>query len=147
MQLYEDFPGDIGCFCVFFMNHIILQPGESIFLGPNNPHAYLKGGTNSFFVQFYTENRFDKLSETIFLFKKLLSFVSFVIFCILCQILSIIQIQLELDYRVKNLSNLPIIKVVIKSVTEIIVDQNIVYITKLRFIFCFRLCGVYGELG
>ena len=44
LQLWEEFPGDVGCFCVFFMNHIILQPGEAIFLGPNNPHAYLKGG-------------------------------------------------------------------------------------------------------
>ncbi|OQV22105.1 Mannose-6-phosphate isomerase [Hypsibius exemplaris] len=43
LQLWEEFPGDVGCFCVFFMNHIILQPGEAIFLGPNNPHAYLKG--------------------------------------------------------------------------------------------------------
>ncbi|XP_055330939.1 mannose-6-phosphate isomerase-like [Paramacrobiotus metropolitanus] len=43
IQLYADFPGDVGCFCVFFMNHITLQPGEAIFLGPDVPHAYLKG--------------------------------------------------------------------------------------------------------
>ncbi|GAV03096.1 hypothetical protein RvY_13576 [Ramazzottius varieornatus] len=43
IQLWEDYPGDVGCFCVFFMNYIIVQPGEAIFLGPNNPHAYLSG--------------------------------------------------------------------------------------------------------
>ncbi|PSN37566.1 Mannose-6-phosphate isomerase [Blattella germanica] len=41
--LYQTYPGDVGCFSVYFMNHVVLQPGEAIFLGPNEPHAYLSG--------------------------------------------------------------------------------------------------------
>ena len=41
--LDRHFPGDVGVFCAFFLNHIVLQPGEAIFLGPNVPHAYLSG--------------------------------------------------------------------------------------------------------
>lgn len=42
-RLNSQFPGDVGCFCIYFLNHIILQPGQSMFLGPNLPHAYLAG--------------------------------------------------------------------------------------------------------
>ena len=42
-RLNEQFPGDIGCFCVFFLNYVKLEPGEAIFLGANEPHAYLSG--------------------------------------------------------------------------------------------------------
>uniref|UniRef100_A0A1I8F9S7 PMI_typeI_cat domain-containing protein n=1 Tax=Macrostomum lignano TaxID=282301 RepID=A0A1I8F9S7_9PLAT len=41
--IHADFPGDIGCLSVFFMNLIELQPGEAIFLAANLPHAYLSG--------------------------------------------------------------------------------------------------------
>jgi hypothetical protein len=34
----------VGCFCVYFLNHLILQPGEALYLGANEPHAYLHGG-------------------------------------------------------------------------------------------------------
>ena len=44
MRLNSQFPGDVGCFCIYFLNHIVLQPGEAMFLGPNLPHAYLAGG-------------------------------------------------------------------------------------------------------
>merc|ERR1712072_492467 len=43
MRLHTQYPGDIGCFCPFFLNHITLQPGEAIFLAANEPHAYLSG--------------------------------------------------------------------------------------------------------
>ncbi|XP_033638129.1 mannose-6-phosphate isomerase-like [Asterias rubens] len=43
LRLNSQFPGDVGCFCSYFLNHIILQPGEAMFLGPNEPHAYLSG--------------------------------------------------------------------------------------------------------
>lgn len=29
------------------MNYVVLQEGESMFLGPNVPHAYLFGGRNT----------------------------------------------------------------------------------------------------
>merc|ERR1712137_253273 len=41
--LHLHFPGDIGVFCAFFLNHIKMQPGEAIFLGANLPHCYLSG--------------------------------------------------------------------------------------------------------
>ena len=44
LRLNDQFPGDVGCFCVFFLNYVTLKPGESLFLAPNEPHAYLSGG-------------------------------------------------------------------------------------------------------
>ncbi|CAH8432374.1 unnamed protein product [Heterobilharzia americana] len=43
IRLATDFPGDVGCFSLFFFNYIKLNPGEAIFLEPNLPHAYLSG--------------------------------------------------------------------------------------------------------
>lgn len=43
-KLASEFPGDVGCFCVYFLNYLTLQPGEALYLGPNEPHAYLSGG-------------------------------------------------------------------------------------------------------
>ncbi|XP_037089240.1 mannose-6-phosphate isomerase-like [Pollicipes pollicipes] len=43
LRLNGQFPGDVGCFCALFLNHLTLQPGEALFLGPNEPHAYLLG--------------------------------------------------------------------------------------------------------
>ena len=45
LRLNSQFPGDVGCFCIYFMNHIVLKPGQAMFLAPNRPHAYLDGGT------------------------------------------------------------------------------------------------------
>jgi len=42
-RLNKDFPGDIGLFAIFFLNHVKLQPGESMYLNANVPHAYLLG--------------------------------------------------------------------------------------------------------
>lgn len=44
IRLDEQFPGDIGLFCAFFLNYVELQPGEAMFLQANDPHAYLSGG-------------------------------------------------------------------------------------------------------
>lgn len=43
LRLNSQFPGDVGCFGIYFLNHIVLKPGEAMFLGPNLPHAYLSG--------------------------------------------------------------------------------------------------------
>uniref|UniRef100_A0A8D0H996 Mannose-6-phosphate isomerase n=1 Tax=Sphenodon punctatus TaxID=8508 RepID=A0A8D0H996_SPHPU len=43
LQLHSQFPGDIGCFAIYFLNVVKLRPGESIYLGANEPHAYLHG--------------------------------------------------------------------------------------------------------
>ena len=42
-RLWYDFPGDVGCFVIYFLNLIQLKTGEAMFLGPNLPHAYLSG--------------------------------------------------------------------------------------------------------
>lgn len=44
LRIHSQFPGDIGVFCFFFLNYIVLQPGQAIFLAANEPHAYLSGG-------------------------------------------------------------------------------------------------------
>ena len=41
MEYYGD--EDPGVFCVYFLNYVELKKGEGIFLGPNEPHAYLGG--------------------------------------------------------------------------------------------------------
>ncbi|XP_055984789.1 mannose-6-phosphate isomerase [Sorex fumeus] len=43
LQLHQQYPGDIGCFAIYFLNLLTLQPGEAMFLEANVPHAYLKG--------------------------------------------------------------------------------------------------------
>jgi len=42
-RLNIQYPGDVGIFCTFFLNRILLKPGQAMFLGPNEPHAYLSG--------------------------------------------------------------------------------------------------------
>lgn len=41
--LNEEFPSDIGCFSIFFFNYLVLQPGEAIYIGEDEPHAYFRG--------------------------------------------------------------------------------------------------------
>ncbi|KAJ3340323.1 Mannose-6-phosphate isomerase [Gonapodya sp. JEL0774] len=43
LRLNGQFPGDIGCFGGLLLNYVTLQPGEALFLGANEPHAYLSG--------------------------------------------------------------------------------------------------------
>ncbi|KAF2882815.1 hypothetical protein ILUMI_23327 [Ignelater luminosus] len=42
-RLYSQFPNDVGCFAVYFLNYLKLKPLEALYLGPNEPHAYLYG--------------------------------------------------------------------------------------------------------
>ncbi|XP_006628989.2 mannose-6-phosphate isomerase isoform X1 [Lepisosteus oculatus] len=43
LRLHSQFPGDIGCFSIYFLNRVTLEPGEAMFLGASEPHAYLYG--------------------------------------------------------------------------------------------------------
>ncbi|EIW55798.1 mannos-6-phosphate isomerase [Trametes versicolor FP-101664 SS1] len=43
VRLHSQFPGDIGVFCAFVLNHLTLKPGEAIFLAAGEPHAYVAG--------------------------------------------------------------------------------------------------------
>nr|CAG4636240.1 EOG090X07LH [Eubosmina coregoni]SVE69848.1 EOG090X07LH [Eubosmina coregoni] len=42
-RIASDFPGDVGCWSVYFLNFVTLEEGQSLFLGPNVPHAYISG--------------------------------------------------------------------------------------------------------
>lgn len=42
-RVHQSYPGDIGCFVIFFLNYVKLQPGEALFLAANEPHAYISG--------------------------------------------------------------------------------------------------------
>ncbi|XP_073952499.1 mannose-6-phosphate isomerase-like isoform X1 [Choristoneura fumiferana] len=42
-RLHSQFPGDVGCYALYFMNYLRLRPGQAIFLNANLPHAYLSG--------------------------------------------------------------------------------------------------------
>jgi mannose-6-phosphate isomerase len=39
----SDYPGDVGVALSLLLNHVRLQPGEAIYLGAGNVHAYLRG--------------------------------------------------------------------------------------------------------
>ncbi|KAF7233717.1 hypothetical protein EG68_10660, partial [Paragonimus skrjabini miyazakii] len=43
IRLSTQFPGDVGCFSLFFLNYIKLKTGQAVFLEANLPHAYLSG--------------------------------------------------------------------------------------------------------
>jgi mannose-6-phosphate isomerase len=53
LTLNEQFPDDIGIFCAYLLNYVKLQPGEAIFLGAGEPHAYVSGGEHSFVSNSY----------------------------------------------------------------------------------------------
>lgn len=42
-RLNFEYPNDIGVFAPLLMNYIQMKPGESFFIGANEPHAYLAG--------------------------------------------------------------------------------------------------------
>ncbi|KAF0646983.1 mannose-6-phosphate isomerase, class I [Streptomyces fradiae] len=41
--LAHHFPGDPGVLAALLLNHVLLQPGEALYLGAGVPHAYLTG--------------------------------------------------------------------------------------------------------
>lgn len=43
LRTNAQYPGDVGCFCIYFLNVVYLEVGDAMFLGPNEPHAYLAG--------------------------------------------------------------------------------------------------------
>ncbi|VFR00918.1 unnamed protein product [Cuscuta campestris] len=43
LRLEKQYPGDVGVIAAFLFNHVKLSPGEALYLGANEPHAYLFG--------------------------------------------------------------------------------------------------------
>lgn len=42
-RLNDQYENDVGIFCALMLNYVVLEPGQSIFLAANEPHAYLSG--------------------------------------------------------------------------------------------------------
>lgn len=43
LRLVGYYPGDVGCFAAYLLNHVRISPGQAFFMAANEPHAYLKG--------------------------------------------------------------------------------------------------------
>lgn len=43
LRLSGEYPGDRGVFAAVLLNFLTLEPGQSFFIGANEPHAYLRG--------------------------------------------------------------------------------------------------------
>ncbi|XP_010528481.1 PREDICTED: mannose-6-phosphate isomerase 2 [Tarenaya hassleriana] len=43
VRLGRQYPGDIGVMSSLFLNYVKLKPGEALYLGANEPHAYISG--------------------------------------------------------------------------------------------------------
>ncbi|KAJ9463985.1 Mannose-6-phosphate isomerase [Diplonema papillatum] len=43
LRVASQFPGDAGALMLYVLNLVTLEPGQAIFLKPNEPHAYLSG--------------------------------------------------------------------------------------------------------
>jgi mannose-6-phosphate isomerase len=43
LRLAQQFPGDSGAMSPFFLNYLLIAPGESFFMAANEPHAYVAG--------------------------------------------------------------------------------------------------------
>lgn len=43
LRLYDQYNVDIGVLCPYLLNYITLEPGQAMFLGANEPHAYISG--------------------------------------------------------------------------------------------------------
>ncbi|XP_004233489.2 mannose-6-phosphate isomerase 1-like [Solanum lycopersicum] len=43
LRLEKQYPADIGVLAAFLLNYVKLNPGEALYLGANEPHAYLYG--------------------------------------------------------------------------------------------------------
>ncbi|MQL99042.1 hypothetical protein Taro_031748 [Colocasia esculenta] len=43
LVLENQYPADVGVLSCFFLNYVKLSPGEALYLGANEPHAYLSG--------------------------------------------------------------------------------------------------------
>lgn len=43
LRVNSQFPGDNGVLCCYILNFLVLKRGEALFLGANEPHAYLAG--------------------------------------------------------------------------------------------------------
>ncbi|CAI0472423.1 unnamed protein product [Linum tenue] len=43
LQLEKQYPGDVGVIAALFLNYVKLKPGQALYIGANEPHAYVAG--------------------------------------------------------------------------------------------------------
>ncbi|OIT20367.1 mannose-6-phosphate isomerase 1 [Nicotiana attenuata] len=43
LRLEKQYPADVGVLATFLLNYVKLKPGEALYLGENEPHAYIYG--------------------------------------------------------------------------------------------------------
>ncbi|KEG15386.1 phosphomannose isomerase [Trypanosoma grayi] len=43
VRLMSQYPDDIGCWMVYFLNYVQMEPGQGLFLADSEPHAYIYG--------------------------------------------------------------------------------------------------------
>nr|ABF20330.1 mannose phosphate isomerase [Leishmania infantum] len=43
VRIYRQYPDDVGCWMVYFLNYVQMVPGEALFLSDSEPHAYISG--------------------------------------------------------------------------------------------------------
>lgn len=43
LRLEKEYPGDVGVIASFLLNYVKLNSGEALYLGANEPHAYIHG--------------------------------------------------------------------------------------------------------
>jgi mannose-6-phosphate isomerase len=42
-RTYGQYPDDVGCWMVYFLNYVQMVPGQALFLSDSEPHAYISG--------------------------------------------------------------------------------------------------------
>eukprot|EP00796_Vickermania_ingenoplastis_P013274 gene13274-9116_t len=42
-RTYEQYPDDVGCWMVYILNYVQMEPGQALFLRDSEPHAYISG--------------------------------------------------------------------------------------------------------
>ena len=70
LRLHDQYPGDVGCFVIFFLNHLKLSQAQAMLLERNVPHAYLYGEDWKPYRR--RTGSHDRQSEQDFLFGELL---------------------------------------------------------------------------
>lgn len=43
LRLYDQYPNDVGCWMIYFLNYVQMTPGQALFLSDSEPHAYISG--------------------------------------------------------------------------------------------------------
>jgi len=54
LRLHSQYPSDVGVFSPLLMNYIVLEKGQSFFIGANELHAYISGSYSILLTKEYS---------------------------------------------------------------------------------------------